>query len=121
MEFEYNGHLLEEEKNIQVANEIITKYPNIDFDKALKIASLEDKITTKKTPEIELNRLYNILLLTINNNNIHNEVYKDIKKAYNNYLNNNEYKNSKMDDIMTELILFEERKRNKFPLISEFY
>ena len=55
MEFQYNGHLYEDERINLVAKEITNKYPFISIDKAKAVASLEGKIDIEKTPSLELN------------------------------------------------------------------
>ncbi len=92
MEFEYNGNLLEEERINLVANEIISKYPQINIDKAKEAAMLEGKISKNKNINDELNRLYNIMLVNSDNKNVVLLVYKDILDLFkNNNLEDNNY------------------------------
>ena len=77
MGFEYNGNLLEDERISLVANEIIAKYPQVSMEKAKEAAMLEGKISTIKTINDELNRLYNIMLVNSDNKSIVSLVYKD--------------------------------------------
>ena len=77
MNYEYNGNLLEDERINVVANEIIRKYPQINFSKAKEAAMLEGKISNSKTINDELNRLYNIMLVNRDNKDIVTLVYKD--------------------------------------------
>lgn len=94
MMFEYNGNLFEEDRINLVAKEIINKYPQISIEKAKDAAMLEGKISTKKTINDELNRLYNIMLVSCDNKNIVSLVYKDFldllknnhKEVDNNYI-----------------------------------
>ncbi len=92
MEFEYNGNLLEEERINLVANEIISKYPQINIDKAKEAAMLEGKISKDKNINDELNRLYNIMLVNSDNKNLVFLVYKDFLDLFkNNNLEDNNY------------------------------
>lgn len=77
MKYEYNGNLLEEERVNLVANEIIEKYPQISIEKAKKAAMLEGKISNEKNLNMELERLYNIMLVNEENKDIVLLVYKD--------------------------------------------
>ncbi len=77
MKFEYNGNLLEDERINLVANEIITTYPQVSIEKAKEAAMLEGKISTTKTVNDELNRLYNIMLVNSDNKSIVLSIYKD--------------------------------------------
>ena len=63
MQYEYNGNLLEEERALQVAKEIVGKYPMISIAKASAAARLEGYLSKKVTPIDKLNRLYNIMLI----------------------------------------------------------
>lgn len=96
MDFEYNGNLLEDARINLVANEIINKYPQISLKKAQEAAMLEGKISSPKTINDELNRLYNIMLVNSDNKELVLTVYKDffnllndtnIEKIKSTYLN----------------------------------
>ena len=87
MDFEYNGNLLEEDRINLVANEIVNKYSQVDFERAKEAAMLEGKISVPKTLNDELNRLYNIMLINSDNKSLVLTVYKDFL----NLLNNNYY------------------------------
>ena len=63
MNFEYNGHLLENDRIALVAKEIVDYYPQISIEKAKEAAMLEGKISSKKTIDDEFNRLYNLMLV----------------------------------------------------------
>ena len=92
MKFEYNGNLLEDERINLVANEIISKYPQISIEKAKDAAMLEGKISEDKTVNDELNRLYNIMLVNCDDKNIVSLVYKDFLNVFkNNNLEDNNY------------------------------
>lgn len=90
MKFEYNGNLLEDERINLVANEIINKYPQVSMEKAKDAAMLEGKISSNKTVNDELNRLYNIMLVNCNNKNLVSLVYRDFLNILkNNHLGEN--------------------------------
>lgn len=95
MNFEYNGNLLEEDRINLVANEIVNKYSYISLDKAKEAAMLEGKISSSKTINDELNRLYNIMLVNAENKNVVSLIYKDFLELLNNYSfeDNNNYVN----------------------------
>ena len=78
MNYEYNGHLLENDRINLVANEIISKYSEINLEQAKKIAMLEGKISTEATLDIKFNRLYNIILITKDNKELARNVYNDL-------------------------------------------
>jgi len=80
MMFEYNGNLLEEDRINLVAKEITDKYPQISIEKAKEAAMLEGKISSNKTVNDELNRLYNIMLVNCESKNIVTLIYKDFLK-----------------------------------------
>ena len=80
MKFEYNGNLLEEDRINLVAKEILDKYPQISTEKAIDAALLEGRISSAKTLDVELNRLYNIMLVNYDNKNIVTLVYRDFLK-----------------------------------------
>lgn len=77
MKYEYNGNLLEEDRVLLVANEIVEKYPEINFLLAQMAARLEGYISSKVTPDDKLNRLYNIMLVNQNNKELIAKVYHD--------------------------------------------
>ncbi len=77
MNFEYNGNLLEEDRIYLVANEIVKKYPQISIEKAKEAAMLEGRISSDKTINDELNRLYNIMLVNSDNKNTVLIIYRD--------------------------------------------
>lgn len=117
MEYEYNGNLLEDERINLVANEIINKYRYIDINKAKEAAMLEGKISTSKNVEIQLNRLYNIMLVINNNKQSVGLVYRDFV-----YLLTDNKNNEKFDyyyTIALEIANFLMNKR-EFPYLNEF-
>ena len=80
MDFEYNGNLLEDDRINLVSNEIVNKYSQISFERAKEAAMLEGKISSPKTVNDELNRLYNIMLVNSENKNTVTLIYKDFLK-----------------------------------------
>lgn len=120
MDFEYNGNLEENERILQVAKEIIDYYPEIEFEKAKTIASLEDPITTEIDSIMYFKRLYNILFVNQNDVSFFSKVYSDIIKIYNLYLTQN-IQDDKLDSMMEELTKYANKERTDFPIISEFY
>lgn len=78
MNYPYNGHLLEEERIEQVANEIILKYPEIKIREAKKIAALEGSISTDCNFDMVFNRLYHIMLIMNQEKEIVKKVYQDL-------------------------------------------
>ena len=118
MKYEYNGNLLEEDRIKQVAEEIVTKYPNIDLEKAKRIAMLEGKITDHLTAEDELNRLYNTMLINNDNKEIVMQVYNDfVNTIKNNY---NKENITKYIDLIDEIISYFQ-DYNEFPIISDTF
>ena len=117
MDFEYNGNLMEDDRINLVANEIVKKYPQINLEKAKEAAMLEGKISSDKTIDDELNRLYNIMLVNSDNKSIVSLVYKDFLNLLNNIRskkNNNNYINL-IDDINDYLQGYAE-----FPFLSDY-
>ena len=84
MHFEYNGNLLEDDRINLVANEIVNKYSQISFERAKEAAMLEVKISSPKTVNDELNRLYNIMLVNSDNKEMVTIVYKDFLEVLKN-------------------------------------
>lgn len=116
MKFEYNGNLLEDERINLVANEIITTYPQVSIEKAKEAAMLEGKISTTKTVNDELNRLYNIMLVNSDNKSIVSIIYKD-------FLNLLSTIDEKDDNIYINLVsdindYFQ--SYNDFPFLSDY-
>ena len=120
MNFEYNGNLEEKERIIQVAKEIIEYYPEITFENAKIIASLEDPITTEANTVVYFKRLYNILFGVQQDKNLCAKIYNDITNIYKLYMISEE-KDEIVDLIMEELIKYFNGSRLSFPIISEFY
>lgn len=117
MKYEYNGNLLEEDRINLVANEIISKYPQISFDKAKEAAMLEGGISTGKNIQIEFNRLYNIMLVL--KSDLENVIF-----VYNDLVNlikdNKDDKNiNYYYNITLEIKNFLMKKR-EFPYLDEF-
>ncbi|MEE3343103.1 MAG: hypothetical protein VZS44_03335 [Bacilli bacterium] len=116
MDYEYNGNLLEDERINQVANEIVKKYPNIKFKKAKEAAMLEGRISSPKTINDELNRLYNIMLVNSNKKDIVSLVYKDYLKLLN---NNSKEINKQFIEITNEIDNYL-NSYEEFPIISDY-
>lgn len=104
MSYEYNGHLLENERINLVANEIVNKYPQISFDKAKEAAMLEGKISTEPTLEIKFNRLYNIMLVMDSDKSIVKTVYIDLVNLLDN--NSNDEKIDFYNNISLKIVRF---------------
>ena len=85
MKFEYNGHLEEMERILLVADEIVGEFSEIPMDKAMKIAALEDVITTECDSIMYFKRLYNILFVMQDKKNVFDKVLSEIKKVYNKF------------------------------------
>ncbi|MGN0974274.1 MAG: hypothetical protein ACI4OT_05975 [Bacilli bacterium] len=117
MKYEYNGHLLEEDRINLVANEIITKYPQISFEKAKEIAMLEGRISITPNLDIKFNRLYNAIFVLQDDKIQAKNIYKDIVTL----LNENEYNQniSYYCNITLEIANYLLNKRD-FPLMNEF-
>lgn len=119
MKYEYNGNLLEYDRVNKVATDILSKYPFISSNEAKDIAMLEGAITEKKSLEMELSRLYNILF-TISYDK------EKVKYIYNDYVNllnqANEKNNDKVNyyfNIALEILNFLNDERD-FPCLDEF-
>ena len=82
MNFEYNGNLEERERVLQVAQEIINYYPEVTFEKAKLIASLEEPITKDVDGIMYFKRLYNILFIVQQDKNLSAKIYNEIIKVY---------------------------------------
>ena len=78
MKYQYNGHLLEEERIELVATEIMMKYPEINRRDAEKIAALEGSISTNRNFDMIFTRLYHIMLIMNQDKKIVRKVYKDL-------------------------------------------
>ena len=94
MKYEYNGNLLEEDRVLLVAKEIMNKYPELNFLQAQMTARLEGYISDEVTPDDRLNRLYNIMLINQNDKKLISKVYRDytgILKSELNQIKNYKY------------------------------
>lgn len=117
MKYEYNGNLLEGERINEVANDIITKYPQIKISQAREIAMLEGSISTDYNVDMAFNRLYNIMLVTSEDTNIVKRVFLDLLSL----LSNNR-DNKRIDyyyDVTVEISRFLKEER-EFPFLEEF-
>ena len=117
MKYEYNGHLLDKERVNLAAQEIILKYPKINYGKALDIASLEGSISTEPNLEMEFGRLYNIMLVMQDNEEVVKEVFIDLAEVINKYKDDNNLKY--YYDISKEIVRFIKKERS-FPYLEEF-
>lgn len=116
MRFEYNGNLLEEERINLVAKEIIDKYPQINIEKAKEAAMLEGKISSNKTINDELDRLYNIMLVNCESKNIVTMIYKDFLKL----LKDNRIKENNKYIYLVDGINNYLQNYAEFPLLSDY-
>ena len=117
MDFEYNGNLLEEDRINLVANEIVHKYSQISLEKAKEAAMLEGKISSSKTVNDELNRLYNIMLVNRDNKEIVLLVYKDfLNLLNNNYFDENYNNYIKLVDGINDYF----QNYAEFPFLSDY-
>ena len=119
MNYEYNGHLTEEERKNKVSKEITSYYKEINEKEENLIASLEEPITTPPTSVIKFMRLFNILFVIQNNKVLFNKIYNDLENTFKIYLssNINDYKiknNGRSNKI-------QKRERLTFLIVSEFY
>ena len=119
MNYEYNGHLTEEERIKQVSKEITSYYKEISLPKAKLIAELESPITEEVTEIIKFKRLYNILFIIQKDKILFNKIFIDLKNTYKKYLLSQKSDNT-IDRIMEEIIKYVNHERIDFPLISEF-
>ena len=120
MNFEYNGNLEENQRILQVAKEISDYYPEVTFENAKLIASLEEPITNNVDTIMYFKRLYNTLFIVQQNKNLSTKIYNEIIQVYNLYLVSNLCDNI-IDSIMSELTKYFNGERIDFPIISEFY
>lgn len=93
MNLDYNGHLTFEERVSLITKELV-EY-GMDKETALKIASIEEPITTEDKEDARYKRLSNILRIT-NDNNIKDKVIKDMYKYH-------KKGNKKIDKFMEDL------------------
>ncbi len=116
MQFEYNGNLLEDDRIILVANEIVNKYPGMDIEKAKEAAMLEGRISKEKTINDELNRLYNLMLVSCNNKDMVSLIYKDFL----NILRNNKLEESNIYYYIIDEINNFLQNDVEFPILSDY-
>lgn len=107
MTYEYNGHLTFEERIEEISKQIEKEY-SIDKDLALKIATLEDPITTDDIINAKYKRYSNILKLCSNNEIVKNKVISDIFKDYKDIKG----KYEKIDIFVSDLTTFLEYNTN---------
>lgn len=116
MDFEYNGNLLEDDRIKLVSNEIISKYPQVSVEKAREAAMLEGRISSDKTVEDELNRLYNIMLVNSDNKDIVSIIYKDFL----NLLESNSFEEDSIYMALTNSINNYLKNDDEFPFMSDY-
>ena len=126
MKYEYNGNLLEEDRVLLVAKEIMNKYPELNFLQAQMTARLEGYISDEVTPDDKLNRLYNIMLINQNDKKLISKVYRDytgILKSELNQIKN--YKYITISNMLKDYIdgyntraCKEDMKNGMFPMIA---
>ncbi len=78
MNYQYNGHLSEEERIELIATEIVKQYPEINDREAQKIAALEGSISTPCNFDMIFIRLYHIMLIMNQEKEIVRKVYQDL-------------------------------------------
>ena len=78
MNYQYNGHLSEEERIELIATEIVKQYPEINDREAQKIAALEGSISTPCNFDMIFIRLYHIMLIMDQEKEIVRKVYQDL-------------------------------------------
>lgn len=116
MNFEYNGNLLEEERVEQVTNEILTKYPNYNKEQAKKAARLEGYISEDKNLNMELTRLYNLMLTSKENKETVYTIYVDF---LNTLEKNTEEKNNYFYNIAEDIYGYLNNIK-QFPYINNY-
>lgn len=99
MNYDYNANLTFEERVSIITKDIINKYPFINKETAIKIASLEEPIDNNKE-DIIFKRLSNILLFYQNDINKKNIIINDILKEYRNLNDKDEKINKYISDIL---------------------
>ena len=82
MKYEYNGHLLFEERLENVAKDILLEYPTIPFRIAKYIAAMEIPITTEVTDEMKFRRTYNILYVCRNKKELKVKLFNKLIHTY---------------------------------------
>ena len=126
MRFNYNNYMLEENRVIDVINDINTTYPDIPKNIVRIIASLEKPIVDYDyNPLVEFTRLYNMLFVLDGDESLidtYNIIIKRIREVYTNIINIkiNSSDMFLINNIMGELIKYFNGKRSVFPTINEF-
>lgn len=117
MRYEYNGNLLEGERINEVANDIVTKYPEIKLSQAREIAMLEGSISTNYNVDMAFNRLYNIMLVVSEDINIVKKIYLDLVSLLSN--NRDDKRIDYYYNVTMEISRFL-REEREFPFLDEF-
>ena len=117
MNFEYNGNLLEEDRIVNVVNDIVSKYPQVGKDRAKQAAMLEGKISSTVTSSDKLDRLYNIMLVCNDDKDLVTLVYQD----YLHILDHEklELDNTKYVDLASRIYTFL-KGTSEFPYMSDY-
>lgn len=100
MDYSYNANLTFEERVSKITKEIITTYPFIDKDIAIKIASIELPIDDDNKDDAMFKRLSNILFFYKDNELIKNRIINEILDNYKNLDNKTEKINNFINDIL---------------------
>lgn len=116
MKYKYNGHLTLEERIYSISKEIMTLYPEINYETARTIATIEYPITSEPTTINHFMRLYNILFIIQKNKTLFTNISKDFIKTYQYYTQNN--KNEKIDNAMIEIFNYLNNKTSYLPYIN---
>lgn len=117
MNFEYNGNLLEEDRIASVVNDIVSKYPQINKDRAKQAAMLEGKISSTVTSSNKLDRLYNIMLVCNDDKDLVTLVYKDYLHILD--YEKLEFDNTKYMDLAPRIYTFLQGT-SEFPYMSDY-
>lgn len=116
MEFQSTERCSITERLKIVSNEIINKYPSINSDDILKIASLCDIVSDNVDCDVIFRRYYYMLFVLQDDKANFDIVYKDMKKYCDKSLNNklNMY-------LYDDIEKYVNGELDKFPMISDYY
>ena len=118
--FEYNGNKTFQDRIKLVSEEIRKLYKEISVEDSIKVALLEDPITTDFNSVLYFKRLYNILLVVQNNRMLFNTVFVDLKKQYLDYKDKPDENEYFLDAMVQEINKFVNKERFDFPMLNEF-
>lgn len=116
MTFQYNDNLSMIERIRFVSAEIKRNYPLIDDNSAIMAATLSPTIDDKPTNSDKFERYYYMLMYLEPTNPEYSHVFNDMYDIYEDGIDNNVY-----NDCMIEVIKYVSHKRDKFPLLQDFY